>query len=148
MNTYSEYIFEHNIVIPNPKKDIFRFSDLHSWYKHLSDFDKAYPLLLQGEEPRYSFDTSYTDLEQNNFHWRIILESNLNTYNVKINEKSDYQPIPEDIKQFMKKFPIYLDNDFCQSKEAKPTFLRHICKKMCEEFWNESQEFHKLSTYT
>lgn len=145
METYCEYIFEHNKCMPNPEEDVFRFADLHSWYKHLHDFDKAYPLLLQGEEHRYDFDPQYTDKNKKNFHWRIVLACNLDKYGVKISDNSEYVLIPEDIKQFMKKFPIYLDNDFCQSNNPKARFLRHICVKMCEEFWNELQELNKLS---
>lgn len=136
MEEYVEFVLENNQTMPDPTEDILRISDLHSWYKHLGDFTKAYPILLQGEEAAYSFRPDFTDQDQKNFHWGIVMEYNMDHYNIKISEDKKYQCIPNDIQEYMKKYPIYLDHDFCSNNSDKPRFLRHMCKKMCEEFWD------------
>lgn len=141
MDKYVKFVFDNNSQMPDPEKDILRFSDLHSWYKHLDNFNIAYPLLLRGEEPRYSFDPNFDDKDQLNFHWRIVFEHNLSYYNIVMNDTEEPNNIPDDIIKFMKQFPIYLDNDFCPSNDPKSRFLRHICKKMCENFWDELSKF-------
>lgn len=158
MERYTKFVLEHNQTMPDPTEDIVRISDLHSWYKHLEDFTKAYPLLIQGEEPAYSFRPEFTDENQKNFHWVIVMDYNIDEYCINIsgdnignehehndididNSKDNsednnmYEYIPDDVKQFMMKYPIYLDADFSSQNNDKSRFLRHICKKMCEEFW-------------
>ena len=131
MNEYTKFVLDSNSKMPDPTKDIIRFSKLHSWYKHLGKFEKAYPLLAQGEEPRYDFDPSYTDLNQNNFHWRIILEYNMTDYKIMMPDGNCVQ-ISDDVMSFMKRFPIYLNNTF--SPDANFQILN--CQQMCNEFWN------------
>src|SRR5437867_4186698 len=98
LQDYASYIVKNNSKMPDPKKDAERFSNLHSWYKYLYNFTIAYPLLLKGEEPRYDFDRWFSDDNQENFHWRFVLEHNLNTYYFNENSRT----IPEEILLFMK----------------------------------------------
>jgi hypothetical protein len=135
LKTYANFIFETNKIMPPTEQDILRISDLHSWYKHLSKFQKAYPLLIQGEEPRYSFSPCFTDPNQKNFHWTVIMDYNIDNYYITVDGKEI--EISDDIKKFMKKFPIYLNNHFCSSDDPLSQFLLQICNKMCHEFWDE-----------
>lgn len=47
MLRYLDFVFSNNSVMPNPKKDINRISNLYSWCKHLDEFTVAYPLLIR-----------------------------------------------------------------------------------------------------
>lgn len=143
MEDYVEFVLKNNQTMPDPTEDIVRISNLHSWYKHLGDFTKAYPLLVQGEEPAYSFSPDFTDENQKNYHWAIVMDYGLDNYGAKISEGDEYYLIPDDIQAFMKKYPIYLDSDFCSNDNAKSNFLRHVCKKMCEEFWDGLVKYRK-----
>lgn len=105
---YAKHILKTVKKMPDPVRDAERFSQLHSWYKHLLEFEKMYPILMEGEEYRYDFDTSYEDKDQSNYHWRFILESNLNYYFLNLESVKKPKPIPEDIVEYMKKFPIYI----------------------------------------
>jgi hypothetical protein len=144
MERYAKFVLQNNQTMPDPTEDIIRISELHSWYKHLGNFNKAYPILLQGEEARYSFSPDFTDNNQKNFHWGIVMDYSMNHYNIKISEDEKYQCIPKDIQEYMIKFPIYLDHDFCNSDTVKPKFLRHMCKKMCEEFWDGLGKYQNI----
>lgn len=137
MEEYIDFVIENNMSMPEWKNDIERFSDLHSWYKHLGKFDIVYPLLRCGEEPRNSFDPSFTDLNQNNFHWTLVLDYNIDNYAIKINDTDDYVDIPDDLKKFMKQFPIYLNNDFGPQENEINHFFRVMIGEMCERYWNE-----------
>lgn len=136
LKDYVNFVLEHNKTMPKSENDVLRIAGLHSWYKHLSGFEKAYPLLMYGEEPRNSFDPQFTDENESNFHWTIIMESNIDGYNIKI--KNDYVEIPKQVKEYMKKFPIYLNNHFssCDDRPLEK-FLLRMCNEMCKEFWNE-----------
>jgi len=123
--------------MPDPKKDIERISTLHSWYKHLGEFTKAYPLLIQGEEARYSFDTCYTDENRKNFHWTVVMDYALDNYGIKLDDSDDYYKIPDTLKDLMKCFPIYLDHDFGNNSTEKGQFLLLQCEMLCRDFWNE-----------
>ena len=148
MDGYVKFVLKHNQTMPDPTEDILRISDLHSWYKHLGDFTKAYPILIQGEEPAYSFSSEFTDADQNNFHWAIVMDYNMDRYTTKLsdndNDDENEYYLTSDIQEFMKKYPIYLDYDFCSINESKSNFLRLICKKMCEEFWNGLVEYQTI----
>lgn len=141
MQEYTEFVLKHNQEMPDPTQNILRISDLHSWYKHLGNFTKAYPLLAQGEEPRYGFDPRFTDENRKNFHWRIVMTDNIDRYPIKISDDAKYQLIPDDIKEFMKKYPIYLNSGFSSQDTENAKFLRLMCKNMCEEFWNGLVEY-------
>lgn len=143
MEEYTEFVLQNNQTMPDPIQDIIRISDLHSWYERLGDFTKAYPLLVQGEEPAYSFSPDFIDENKKNFHWTIVMDYGLPSYGAKITEDDGYYVIPDDMQKFMKKYPIYLDHDFCSNDNDKSNFLRHMCKKMCEEFWNGLVEYQK-----
>jgi len=135
LKDYIEFVLKNNNKMPKSEEDVLRISGLHSWYKHLSSFQKAYPLLIKGEEPRLSFDPQFSDENQENFHWTIIMDYNIDNYNIKIND--EYVEIPNKVKEFMKKFPIYLNNEFSPCDKPLPKFLLKICNEMCKEFWNE-----------
>lgn len=147
MDKYIDFVFDHNSDMPECKKDIIRISELHSWYKHLGKFEKAYPLLMQGEEPRYPFDLQFTDENQNNFHWTIIMDYNIDEYIIKVCDTEKLQPIPQTIKNFMKRFPIYLDYDFNSCDNDKSNFLRWCCEQMCTEYWENLVELKKYKCY-
>jgi len=126
-------------IFPDPTKDAERFSNLHSWYKHLGSFQKAYPILMKGEEPQNNFAPSYLNLDQENYHWRFILDYNLEGYgldygNVQLNE------IPNDVMNFAKRFPIYIS--YHLGDEINDAHKFHItnCKMMAMEFWDELQK--------
>jgi hypothetical protein len=61
-----------NLKLPDIVKDLCRFADLHSWYKHLSVDPGvnyyAYPAV--GQQPRYTFDTRITD--STGIHWHFV----------------------------------------------------------------------------
>lgn len=135
LKKYADYVLSNNKEMPNPISDAERFSDLHSWYKHLGEFTIAYPILLKGEEIRYSFDPDLTDDNQNKFHWRFVLEDNLNSYKMELGD-NNYINIPEEIKDFMKKYPIYLDKEFNNSSEIGKYQIK-TCNYVAEMFWNE-----------
>jgi hypothetical protein len=134
MNDYLEYVFKNNNCMPNPRGDVKRMAGLHSWYKKLNNKTVAYPLLTRGEEPKYQICSSYTDDNQNNFHWRLVFDLSIhqNMYGIQI-EDNIYNPIPSDIITFMKKFPIPLNSSFSPSN----TEQINECERQCKAFWNE-----------
>ena len=135
MENYKKIIKENNTDIPDPKPDVLRIKDLHSWYKHLRGGVIAYPLLARGEEPRYGFDKRLTDPNQDNFHWRIVMGYNLDSYCIKLNDSSeDYFRVPDEIKDYMKKFPISLDGNFSSTERGFEQV--DLCVKQCINFWN------------
>ena len=137
MEKYIDFVFDQNETMPPCEEDILRISRLHSWYKHLVGGVKAYPLLLQGEEPRYSFDTRFTDPNKKNFHWRIIMDYHMNDYGIMIENNGIYVQIPEKLKDLMKKFPIALDENFLPFDIEKSIMQRKECAIQCEKFWKE-----------
>lgn len=53
-------------------EDFQRFSQLHSWYKHLPiDGEDHVFLLLEGQQPRYTFNPCLTDPCPTNMHWHF-----------------------------------------------------------------------------
>ena len=134
LSLYSKELFEKNKTIPNAVKDAERFSKLHSWYKHLVEPTSAYPILLKGEEPAYSWFPDFEDPNQENFHWRFILEYYLDTYKMDLGE--EYKCIPDEIQNFMKKFPIKLNNNFGDGSIDHDHQIEE-CKEMANKFWNE-----------
>ena len=136
LNEYFEYIKNNVPNLPPVIDDIERFSGLHSWYKHLGEFQIAYPLLLKGEEARYDFDTQYSDQNQSNFHWRFILSEFAENYGITINNQY-YDHIPQPILQHMKKYPIYFNNDLGCTHNASHQFQMKISEKVCEQFYKD-----------
>lgn len=43
LKDYINFVLKYNKEMPSTEQDILRISDLHSWYKYLSGFNKAYP---------------------------------------------------------------------------------------------------------
>lgn len=144
LNTWFNHIVDNLDEMPDPKEDIERISTLHSWYKHLGEFTKAYPLLIQGEEPRYDFSPSLTDENKKNFHWTVIMDYALDGYGIKIDDSDNYYKIPDSLKDLMKCFPIYLDRDFGHNSTDKGQFLLLECEMLCREFWNELTNLKKV----
>ncbi len=131
MKKYIEYVFKHNAKMPECKQDIERISTLHSWYKHLAKAPvMAYPLLMIGEEPKYPFNPHFTCEDQSEFHWRIIMDYNVNGYTIKLGDDCEYEQIPGDVAVYMQKFPIKLTASFAESAEQ-----HKICEQMCIAFW-------------
>lgn len=131
LKLYAKNVLEVVKEMPDPLPDAERFSTLHSWCKHLDNFNKMYPILMEGEEPRNGMHPSYTDKNKKNYHWRFILEDNINRYH--FNLKGFYSKhIPNDIIDYMKKFPIYVSDEFYIDNKFQLT----ICKEMATEFWN------------
>ncbi len=138
MEQYINFVFKNNQKMPLCRDDIERFADLHSWYKKLSGGYIVYPLLLCGEEARYDFDPKFTDENQNNFHWTMVFESDIDIYDIKT-EQDDYSKIPEQLKILMKKYPVALDCSFSSSNELKI----NQCISKCEQFWEELSQFNE-----
>lgn len=137
MKKYIEFVFDNNTAMPDCEQDIIRLSSLHSWYKHLGDFTIAYPLLMCGEEPRYSFDPRFTDEDQNNFHWTLVMDYDIDNYRIQISNANKFITIPNCIKNFMKQFPIYLNGHFSIQSDAINDFFRTTSKNMCAKYWDE-----------
>ena len=70
------------------------------------------------------------------------MERCLDNYDIKICDGDEYVPIPDDLINFMKQFPIYLDHDFNYTDNTKSKFLRLCCDKMCNEYWSELVKLH------
>jgi hypothetical protein len=143
MLQYIEFVFNHLDNMPDPNADIKRISTLHSWYKHLGEFNRAYPLLIQGEEPRYNFSPDLTDENRENFHWTVIMDYALDGYGIKLDDTDKVYHIPDAVKDFMKCFPIYLDSDFGRNSSEKGQFLLLECEMVCKEFWKELTNLKK-----
>lgn len=159
MEAYVKEILDKNSSMPNPKPDIERFSELHSWYKHLPKFIKVYCLLLKGEEPRNDQDSKFSDENQENYHWWFISEQQLESFivdskrkDIVIDEDKDYEDdelfdityIHPEVIEMMKKHPIYFSYDFSNSlKDSAAIFQRHIARKMCKEMWEEIISYKK-----
>jgi hypothetical protein len=139
LGKYINFIKNNLKSMPSSKKDIERYSQLHSWYKHLGDLTIAYPILMKGEEPYSNFKPHFSDVNQENFHWRIVFDYNLDEYPIYIDDVY-HESIPHDILHFMKQFPIYLDRDFGSYDRAGP-FQNILCNSMCEKFWLEVTKF-------
>jgi hypothetical protein len=86
---------------------------------------------MKSEEPQYGFNPYYSDKNQNNFHWRIILEWNVEKYPIQINNIY-YKNIDKDIIDFMKQFPIELDANFHETNYDQI----NNCVVACNKFWN------------
>lgn len=118
--------------------DFKRFSQLHSWYKHLSDCDIFYILLLPGEEWRYDFDKRLSDPEQTNFHWHFFqkneydwLEKNPGKYNSVLNKE---------LLILAKKFPTYYNHQLYEFNLNYPKtdlskYQLGIAKKASQNYW-------------
>lgn len=143
LQNYAEFVFSNNDVMSDPEPDVCRIAGLHSWYKHLNSNTIAYPLLQRGEEPRYSFDHRYTDPNQDNFHWTVVMDVSLKHYHANLG--SGPSPIPHELKEFMKKFPIELNPNFSNVNLEVPNILRKRCTDACVEFWNELHSFYQNS---
>lgn len=125
-STRFNYVFNNvGDDIPDPKKDIDRITKLHSPNDSLGRFTKGYPLLIQ-----------LTDDNSKDFHWTIILDQDLDDYGIKIDDSNQYHKISDDIKDFMKSFPIYLDHEFGNDTD-KGNFMILQYEMMCKEFWKE-----------
>ncbi|CAF1194697.1 unnamed protein product [Rotaria sp. Silwood1] len=86
------------------KKDITRFSTLHSWYKHLdymNDGTKFYLIPMKGEQARYSFDPRISDYS--GIHWHFWTASGL------LNDQR--------IQEIIRKYPVRLNLSFCPSMD-------------------------------
>ncbi len=149
MQKYRSFVFLNCKEIPDPESDIERFSGLHSWYKRLpAEGVKAFPILLRGEEPRYSFNPSYSDPDQSNFHWTLVFENCIDYAKLYVygtpDLTSDYEEfipdseslIPDELKTFMRRFPIHLSNEFSECSDEKSMTQRNNAVAMCHEFWN------------
>lgn len=117
--------------IPDPKKDIDRIITLHSQHDRLGRFTKGYPLLIQ-----------QTDDNSNGFHWTIILDDDLNDYCIKIDDSNQYHKISDELKGFIKSFPIYLDSDFGNDTD-KNKFMILQYEMMCKAFWEEFLDIYR-----
>ena len=136
MEGYKNNIIANVPAMPDPVKDFKRFSTLHSWYKHLNSFNIAYPVLMKGEEPRYSFDTSFSDSNQENYHWRFIVLDNLEAYGYILNGQ-EANVIPKDVLEFMKKYPIYISNRLGNEESDEYKFQITVCANVCKLFWDD-----------
>ena len=136
LNKYIDYVFSNVGHIPDPGPDVRRFSTLHSWYKHFGEnkLEIAYPILLRGEEPRNEIEPLFSDENQENFHWRFILESDFDEYKIRLDDDDDYVVIPSDICDLMKRTPIYLNRDLGYGMTNN--FQIQICCHAAETFWN------------
>lgn len=159
MQNYVKEILENNSVMPDPSPDILRFSELHSWYKHLPNFVKAYPLLIKGEERRNDQDSCFGDANQNNYHWRFIFEDDLGSWvvsykikDITVDETKEYDDeelydityINPEIIKIIKKHPIYFSNRLSPSEcDPLAIFQRLVATKMCEEVWEEIINYNK-----
>ena len=138
MDSYKNFVLSQNEKMPDPEADILRIASLHSWYKHLYSGVKGYPLLIRGEEPRYSWNPQFTDPDQSNFHWTIVMDYSIDNYHVNFGStSSSYVPIPDEVKEFMRKFPINLDQNF-SNDDVFPESVEQCanCVSACKEFWN------------
>ena len=139
MESYIKEIIENNATMPDPKPDIERFSGLHSWYKHLPKFIKAYPLLFKGEEARNNLQPE--NLDKEGYYWRFVFDYHLDHFIVDIKNTEHGRKFihldPEIIK-VMKKYPIYFSWDLSPSTtNSASVFQRDIAIQMCKEMWEE-----------
>ena len=161
MDKYANFVFKYNKEMPEPIQDILRIYNLYNKYEQLGEFTRAYPFLTQGEEPAYLFNPEYdgeldidfsdeeynkelaqkfspefTDENQKNFHWRIITEHDMDKFAAKMSDDDDTRYyLQRGLCKFVKRYPIYLNSDFCKDIDNS-TFFKFMCKKACEDFWN------------
>lgn len=122
-STWFNYIFNNaGDDMPDPKKDIEKISKQYS--NHITSFTKAYPLLIQ-------------DNLSKDFCWTIVLSNELDDYDIKIDDSEYYHKISDEIKDFIKRFPIYLDHEFGNLDSRKGKFMVLQYEMMCKEFWDE-----------
>lgn len=135
MNMYIGDVIGNLNSMPNTYNDIIRFSQMHSWYKHFGEGRLNYPVLFTGQEPCQNIpgQEKYTDDNEDNYHWRIIPEHALDTYDCKIGDLY-IGPVPKELKLVMKRFPVVLDRYF---GSRHPDSSRQIeeCERVCVNFW-------------
>lgn len=129
LSTWFNYLFD-NTDMPDPKKDIDRIITLYS-HDRLGKFIRGYPLLIQLQDDNFE-----------KFHWTIILEDDLDNYEIKIDDSNEYHKMSDEIKDYIKFFPIYLDYDFCNNTD-KSKFMILQYEKMCKEFWDKFFNIYK-----
>lgn len=101
--------------------------------------------MQQGEEPRYNFDPKFTDPDQKNFHWTVVMDYSIHNYKVKFRTNKGYVPIRDEVKEFMMKFPINLDGNFSEGDHEKPVAQRAECIERCQEFWTALKDYYENS---
>jgi len=109
----------------NTRDDALRIAGLHSWYKHLTDDEIMYPLILQGEEERYAFDPRLQDPNQENLHFRFLHLGDLKNLKV-VMPDGEPSRLPGEIIEFVQKYPIHMvkcfsgtDIDACVEQAGK-----------------------------
>jgi len=165
MELYKFFVLSECSTMPDPTDDINRISGLHSWYKHLPYVKKAYVFLTKGEEARYSFDPKHSSETANDeFHWTVImgddsldryclLESN--TFGTVHEYEDDFGndttqtikeiKIPAEVKEFIKRFPVYVGSSFGENNGSTCKFQKAVCKEACTEYWKALKTWNGIS---
>lgn len=143
LHEYAHIIQTRFDGMPRVIPDATRFSGLHSWYKHLGQFEVVYSILMKGEERKYEepLRADFSDNNPNNHHWRFVFENDLSTYEFEFDTMStprEIYPIPDDLVEFMKHYPIYVSN---QLGQPPPNDVNKFHMKTFEvvttKFWND-----------
>jgi hypothetical protein len=134
--TYRQSLESSEFSAQDAACDAQRFSRMHSWYKHLGEFEVAFPLLLPGQEWRNGICAQIEPSERR-LHWRFIFEDGLARHAVVIGPVC-YSGVPDALRREMARFPIYLSREFGQGgahafqlvacREVARRFFRHVTR--------------------
>jgi len=130
--------------------DIYRFSTLHSWYKHLPrksndndpnkipvhEGDVFYPILMIGQQERNALDDTECD---GKIHWHFMTPQQMHLHHSKIGSMRYVVAL---------RHPVYLDNSF--GNTYLPGDGQERLYDACKQIWenlrfqhNRSKSFNK-----
>ena len=110
-----------------------------------------YVFLLKGEQPRNNYNPSFSDDNQENYHWWFLPEHGLEKFiidykrkDIVVDEDEDYSDdelydityLDREVIEVMKKHPIYFSNRLSYTDTAAE-FQKQIALEMCKEMWDE-----------
>lgn len=156
--TYLTYVRNNVTEPPDAVADGERFSELHSWYKHLPAEGKLfYALLQRGEQPRYPFSKSFTSTDQTKFHWHFIKADACHRTAIELSDDLCVTSVPPEVVSFLSRYPLLFtdrlgtpgDNSCEEIKRVTDRMWEYITSpraiERAEEFGFHSKTFHRAA---
>lgn len=133
IENYKKFIRQNLSTKPKSSEDAKRFSQLHSWYKHLPRTGKTFFAFLQrGEQMRYDFDRRF-ERDQYTFHWHFVACDIVDQYPFKPDDYHMLTGFPVELRAFFAKYPITLDNRFGSASDDVHRY--DIIERVTDEIW-------------